>query len=709
MLHQSRTVIPPFESGGSIVAGAAKLYRPKERLTVSQWAKEHLAFDEDTAPWQAEVMDALSDPETSEVGLMGPAQQGKSEIGLAWIGWSIEHDPADMIVCQPDKSLMQDFVVRRISPMITNIKVLKAELLEKASADNIFLKQFRGMLLTSVWPVAAQFRARPVPRGWLDDFDQIPADIEGQGSAVGLLDSRAESFEGRDTKFVSSSPADDPDKGDIAAFCESGTDERCMPVCPECGDRFEPDTMRDLRFTEGTLDEAERTAHVICPVNGCVLEPSARRKLIASLSTLPNRGFVVKNPAAGKRRRGFRVDGLLGFKSWTERARQLRDAQLAWETRQDESALRSFVNTKAGQKYRSKLSGEKPVASSDLAARREAGFAIGTVPAGVKVIVIVVDAQANRFECMAFGFGDGLEGWVIDRWAIDVLDDGLTTLAPFREPEHADVLLPLWSKTWPLADGSGQSPPALCVAIDTGGGGFKGDGWTASAKRLWHKATGSIASGGWGIHRSRVTLLKGGNNPRGKLMPPAEFADRKMAGGAKRHSPQLWLPNVHSIKNIIDARLRRTAPGPGYIHLPGADRPGARKREKFDQDRGLEAQYLDEITAEELQKGRWEKIRPRNETWDHLVYAYAAILKPPFAQSRTEMHWVPVPYRVPDQAGPSRADAASNGSISEAPSAPLKPLAAKEPSDGSKPTRRHRVNRKTWAKPAQNWLNRRGR
>ena len=63
--------------------------RPKERLTVSQWAIEHTGYDPEVAPWQMEVMDALSDPATSEVGLMGPAQQGKSEIGLAWLGWSI--------------------------------------------------------------------------------------------------------------------------------------------------------------------------------------------------------------------------------------------------------------------------------------------------------------------------------------------------------------------------------------------------------------------------------------------------------------------------------------------------------------------------------------------------------------------------------------------------------------------------------------------
>ncbi|MBD3762424.1 terminase gpA endonuclease subunit, partial [Rhizorhabdus sp.] len=87
---------------------------------------------------------------------------------------------------------------------------------------------------------------------------------------------------------------------------------------------------------------------------------------------------------------------------------------------------------------------------------------------------------------------------------------------------------------------------------------------------------------------------------------------------------RLWIPNVHRIKNIIDARLRRTQPGPGYIHLPG--------------DLGLE--YIEEIAAEELVDGKWKKRRTRNETWDHLVYGEATLLRPGYAQSRVDMRWV---------------------------------------------------------------------
>lgn len=606
-----------------------------------------------------EPLDALTDPDVSEVGLQAGAQCGKSEIGLGWLGWSIEHSPADFLLAQPDKAMAQDFVVRRINPMVARSAVLKAQLLPAANADNIFLKQFRGMLLSTIWPVASQFRARPIPRGWLDDFDEFDDDIEGQGSAVKLLDGRQTTFEGRDTKFVSSSPAR-PDGGGIEAFVEAGTDERLQPVCPSCSERIELDLKRDLKFDEGTIDEAEASAHVICPANGCILEPEHRRAVLDSLADLPAKGFVAANKRAGTKRRTFRVDGLLGFTSWPKLAREWREAQMAWALRQDENPLRAFFNAKAGKNYRSQLAGEKPLDAADLGKRREKGWKLGTVPIGPKVLVTVVDVQADRFECATIGYGEGLESWLIDRWSIEALADGLTVVSPFQHPEHWQVLLPLWSRGYPLIDArgtaTGQTVTALSVAIDTGGLDKAAEG----AKRTWHAATQM------GIHPSRVTLLKGSNRPTGKLMPPAQFAEQKIKGGPRKRGPKLWMPNVHAIKEIEDARLRRETPGPGYVHLPG----------------NLAEHHLDEITAEARDlKGLWKKLRPRNETWDLLVYGYASILKPPFAQTRDHMRWVPRDFRVPKAAmvEAKAADEAAKTDSAEAEQVPAKAVARRRP------------------------------
>jgi phage terminase large subunit GpA-like protein len=593
--------------------------------------------------------------------------------------------------------MSENFVKTRLDPMIERTAAVRSKLQPVANANNIWLKLFRGMSLASIWPVPAQFAQRPIRFGWIDDYDQIDDDIGasggegGQGSAISLLEGRFTSHEGREKKFISSSPADERG-GKTEAFVAGGTDERMQPVCPHCGDRFEIDILRDLRFDQtGTADQAEGSAHVVCAANGCLLEPADRRKVLASLTALPNRGFVAANALVSQRRRTFRIDGLMALTSWPKLARLWREAQIEWEVRQDESLLRTFVNTKGGKNYRSQASGEKPLDTEALKERREVGLFLGRIPAGVKAWVIVIDVQHNRLECMAYGWGEDLEGWIIDRWSIDVLDDGLTAPAPFTHPEHSSILLPLFSKRYPLADGSGLSPPPLTVQIDVGGGGIKGEGATGFVRTFWEAAVAL------GIHRSRITLTKGGSRPTADLMPRAKFADQKRRGGAKRTSAELWMPNVHRIKGMIDARLRRTDAGPGFIHLPGGKVGGGVLRASIVEGGTgrLLDEHIEEITAEELQKGRWVKVRPRNETLDLLVAAQAAILRPPFAQTRTHMRWVPAAFRVPEQGLPSAV-------LEEEQSAPME-LATKTPkrrdSPAAKPSK--------FAPRGGSWINRR--
>lgn len=673
MLMQRLEPIPPFETGARLFARLAHLYRPKERLTVSEWAERHIAhYDPAALPYLAEIMDALSDPETVEVGDMGPAQGGKSMVGEAWMGWTIDRAADPFLMVQPDKAAAEAFVKLRINELVRGVPALREALLPDSSADNMHLKLFKGMYVGAAWPVKSQLRQRPYCNVWADDFDAMPEDIEGEGGLLGLLDGRQTTFEGRETKLVSSSPA--IEGGGIEAFVESGTDERLWPKCPSCGERWEIDLRRDLKFNRGTPDDAADSVHVVCGASGCVLEPGDRMRLLRSCADLPNRGFVATNKDVSKHRRTFRRDGLMAFTSWPKLARQLREAEIAWEDRQDESLLRSFYNVKGGKNYRSRLSGEKPVEAKVLLDRKEKGWKLGTVPRGPNVLNLVVDVQNDRFECAVIGTAAGRETWLVDRFAIHALDDGLTGVQPFVHKEHWKVLLPLFDRKYPMVDlgVTVGHAPILSVTVDTGGSDRKGDQATEGAKFFWNAARAL------GVHANRITLVKGSSRPTGLLMPPAQFADQKVKGGPKRNSARLWLPNVHKIKNMIDARLRISVPGPGYLHLP----------------EDISDEHVMEITAEELVKGKWEKKRTRNETWDHLVYGEAALLKPPFAQSRTDMRWIPRGFGIQ---WPNRSDYAEQAKVvqtapSEQINVPAR-VAGEEtrPAAPARPTRRRMV------------------
>ena len=69
----------------------------------------------------------------------------------------------------------------------------------------------------------------------------------------------------------------------------------------------------------------------------------------------------------------------------------------------------------------------------------------------------------------------------------------------------------------------------------------------------------------------------------------------------------LTLVNTEALKDQVDMRLRMTRPGPGWLHLP----------------RSLPNRFWEESTAEIRGPKGWTKQRPRNESFDLLVYNLA--------------------------------------------------------------------------------------
>jgi phage terminase large subunit GpA-like protein len=178
----------------------------------------------------------------------------------------------------------------------------------------------------------------------------------------------------------------------------------------------------------------------------------------------------------------------------------------------------------------------------------------------------------------------------------------------------------------------GATLEILNTGIDTGGI----EGATENAYAFWHTARAS------GVHASRIMLLKGGNRPDAPILARPSWIEHK--GGRQKAVP-LYVVNVHRLKGILEARLRRAEPGPGYVHL--AD--------------DFAAEHMAELLAEERDdKGLWQKTGP-NETLDLTVYAIAGLQR--HAGKRTDMAWLPAQFRArPDttgEAAPARLPAAT--------------------------------------------------
>lgn len=409
----------------------------------------------------------------------------------------------------------------------------------------------------------------------------------------------------------------------------SGTGNRWYVDCLMCAEPFEMAWERLSFRQDGTPVEAAESVVMVCPHEGCggahvqadkpALMATGRwvgkGETAVSWSTGTNLGKVGEIEVNTVD--SYYWDGVFGLAPWSSLARQYRSAELRFEEHQDEGPIKSFWQTKVGRNDPGRGRGDAPVTEDALMERARAStYRMGTVPDGVIAITHTVDLGADRFSVMAVGHGLNNRAWIIDRFDITTLDDGITKVEPFRKREHWKVLhKKVLAKRYPLARDPSLSMRVLCTGVDTGGA----EDATDNAYAWWHDmVTGSLAERRPALPASAIMLLKGGNRPNGVLLPrPTVDAKRQVEGAPEC---ELVVPNVNRFKSIADYRIRRAAAGPAFIDLPRefADLPLGR----------LVNPYVAELRAEEEIEGRWEKPEGvRNETWDLLVYALVVIMK----------------------------------------------------------------------------------
>lgn len=650
--------MPDFVPAQAVLGDAAAALLPPREISIAQWAEENRRLENpgggysgqwsfDLAPYLREPTDALGpDSPYSIVVFQGSAQMGKTELGLNWAGHTIDADPADMIVCQPDKELTREFMVARVTELVAQTPALR----EKVRTDNQYEKRFRGgTSIYGIWPVAAQFRQRPVPRWWLDDYDEIPDDIDGQGAPITLAEGRGTTFEGRTKGLVTSSPAKGDGRGINAEF-RAGTQKLWHWPCPHCGGWFaaawpllhvdDGGTLRPLVECEADEDpltigpaRARATAVIVCPHSGCVIEQKHKAAMNRAGRWCGPLQQIVDGEVIGDeletRIASFRICGLAGFASWPRLAELYVEAVEAWRLEQDAVKLRAFYNTQLGENYVGAAGNEAPIDADELKLRPRGEYRLGQVPAGVEALTAAVDVQGNRFEVLVVGWKAGLASAIVDRYAILETAEG-RPVRPSRYPEHWLDLLPrVLFRRYPLAEDPEETAPILGVAIDSQGE----PGVYENALKFWHAVRAA------GVAERAFSLIKGAPKANGPIVPLPTLVEvrgsgrRKLKGGAR-----LYVVNVNAAKDVVNARLHRDDGGAGSIEWP-AD---------------LDDEYLDELASERKDGKLWVKRSPRqaNETFDLMGYNVFALKR--WIGERGDFATVPRALKCPASANTVR-------------------------------------------------------
>ena len=557
--------------------------RPRDLLTVSQWADRHRWLDSGTnapgqwqtsrTPYLREIQDSLSEHSpVREVSFIKASGVGGTEVLYNWIGYIMHHlGNKDMLLVVPTLELRNRSLNPRLRKMMEETPVLKA-LASSASRsrtnrDDLLEYGARARILKAGANSADSMRSDHLPYVAKDEVDAYPWDVGGEGDPDILIANRQRTFSRRKTYNVSTPTEEGASRIDRAY---QRSDQRRFHVpCPHCG-HSHPLEWRHFQWRTAPTEQTGSTktvteAWMVCPDCGGVIEEGHKTDMLADGCWIPQRPHI-------KRHRGYHLNALyapigLGL-TW-------RDIAQAWLNAQnDSSELKAFVNTYLGEVWREE--GES-IDDLNLITRLQ-DYQRADLPA--VLITAGVDVQKDRLEASIVAWGAGEEAWLLDHLII-----------PGETSEAGEG-------AWPDLDQALADEGVQYGCIDSG---YHADAvYQFVGNRRWLYAIKGME----GMHRPLVE-------------------DKRKRKQRLRYRRKRGVPiepvGVDNGKSIIYSRLKLPQAGPGYIHFPN--------HPAFDDE------YFAQLGAEKLvpraRRGRtymeWVKTRSRNEALDCAVYALAAV------------------------------------------------------------------------------------
>lgn len=657
-----------FVSIEEMIASASVTIRPPLRLTVPEAAEKFRKlnnpgayvgdWDNHIAPYLVEPMNLLTSAVYTGLVFCGPAQCGKTEIGLNWQAHSAICDPADMLIVEKSQTAARDFSKRRIDRLHRYSPDVEARLAQTTGADNVFDKQYSsGMMVTLSWPAINELSGKPIPRLFLTDYDRMPQDVDHEGSPFDLARKRATTFRRygmtvaesspgfvvSDSKWISRSRHEAPptqdsltNSGGILSLYNRGDRRRWYWRCPQCKNAFEPDfALLDYPQSADVMEAAEQVK-LVCPHCGwfCYHEPREGLPGKHEMNQLYINGgnaqwvqdgclWTPEGTVSGTPMRSdiasFWLKGpAAAFVDWKTLVINYLKALEEFQTTGSEESLKTTTMTDQGLPYTPK-SLETERRPEELKARaRDVGQRV--VPLGVRFLIATIDVQRKWFQVQIHGVGVGGDIWIVDSFAIRKSarydEDGERYfVSPGSHPEDWKLLVDeVLLKSYPLNDGSGREMSIKMAACDSGGAA----GVTTNAYNFvrWLRRgpeEGEKDEYGWvpGL-AARFILIRGeakGNPPRTKInFPDAQKKDRH--SGARGDVPVLFI-NSNSIKDTVNHKLDRLDANGGRVNFPS----------------WLPDSFYTELTVEIKTPKGWENPRDfRNEAWDLLCYCEATCI-----------------------------------------------------------------------------------
>jgi phage terminase large subunit GpA-like protein len=504
-------------------------------------------------------MDCLGpDHPARRVTVKASAQTGKSEIGVNWFAYVVDRAPGPMLTVLPTGAEAIKYNRVKLQPTIDASPRIRHRVRPENSRDEAAsttaFKRFGGGF-NQITTASSSKGLQMVSIRWLvlDELSGFPRDVDGRGSPSSQARSRQKAFGDLAKELAISTPG-------MARECEisdlyDASDRRRFYIpCPHCSDF-------GLLKYEAMLAPSPATANraaFVCEGCGGVLEEAHKGPMVAGGRWVPTwvpddvepvpavipaaqiADYAIP-PCTGRvagREPGFALwSAYSPMESWSDIFARGQAA------RADPAMLKVFTQQDLGEPYEPK--NDTPDWEKLLGARKQ--WKRGVVPWPASVLTGFIDVQGNRFEWGLWAWGEGFQGWLVDRGVIahDYTEDGAWA-----------AIDALTSRRWPTAGGGELD--VMHWGIDTG----------AFTQILYDRVSG----------RHALLATKGDNRPSAAPFKKgrADLRDPRSGRPIAGRRLNLAFIGIFDLKLSVYEGLRSLVAGPepggawrpGTLHLP---------------------------------------------------------------------------------------------------------------------------------------------
>jgi phage terminase large subunit GpA-like protein len=438
-----RAELPSLPHGRDVLfAELAARATPEIELTVSEHADRYRVVSSESGspfpgawrtarvPYVREPQDCLHpDHPARQLALKWSAQTAKTEIGVNWFCFIVDRAAGPTMIVLPTGNEATKYNRVKLQPTIDASPRIrhrvKAENSRDEGASTAAFKRFGGGFCQIVTASSSK-GLQMVSIRWLilDEVSGYLRDVDGRGSPSGQARKRQKAFGDLAKELAISTPGM-AGECEISELYEASDRRRFYLPCPHCRDFgvLKYENMHPPGVSTGWR------AAFGCEACGGIIDQSSREAMLAGGRWVPT--WVREGaeevpaiiPAAGidswaippcegrvvAKQPGYALWAAYSpMESWTDIWKR------GEEARGDSVKQKVFTQQDLGEAYEPKS--DTPDWEKLLGVRKP--WRRGIVPYPGAILTGFVDVQGNRFEWGLWAWGEGFQGWLVDRGII---------------------------------------------------------------------------------------------------------------------------------------------------------------------------------------------------------------------------------------------------------------------------------------------------